>query len=283
MEFAQGKTIQIYLPDGNPRSIKIAEITSRTIQAIQIPRSKLATAFSREELKNVGIYFLIGNPDDEIKQKIYIGEAEDCSVRLKQQNKSKDFWNTAIIVISKTGFFTKTHIKFLEWHCYQEALSVGRYKIDNSSVPTCPHISEPNKVDLYDNFLSIKIILSTLGYPIFDPIQKPDKKDVLICRGVGVYAEGEFSEEGFIVFSGSQAKKKETNTIGKWISNIRKKLISENILEYDEENGIYLFTQDYIFDSPSGAAGTVLGRSANGWTSWKYNDGKTLSDVNRLS
>ena len=36
-----GKTIQIYLPDGNPRSIKIAEITSRTVQAILIPRANL--------------------------------------------------------------------------------------------------------------------------------------------------------------------------------------------------------------------------------------------------
>ena len=40
-----GKTIQIFLPDGNPRSVKIAEITSRTVQAILIPRSKLDFIF----------------------------------------------------------------------------------------------------------------------------------------------------------------------------------------------------------------------------------------------
>jgi len=28
------KTIQIFLPDGNARSVRIAEITSRTVQAI---------------------------------------------------------------------------------------------------------------------------------------------------------------------------------------------------------------------------------------------------------
>jgi hypothetical protein len=31
-----GTTIQVFLPDGNPRSLKIAEITSRTVQAILI-------------------------------------------------------------------------------------------------------------------------------------------------------------------------------------------------------------------------------------------------------
>jgi hypothetical protein len=55
---ALGKTIQIFLPDGNPRSLKIPEITSRTIQAILIPRAKLDDAAKRQELKNVGVYFL---------------------------------------------------------------------------------------------------------------------------------------------------------------------------------------------------------------------------------
>ena len=50
-----GKTIQIYLPDGNPRGLKIAEITSRTVQAILIPRSKLEQAGQRDEFDNCPI------------------------------------------------------------------------------------------------------------------------------------------------------------------------------------------------------------------------------------
>ena len=50
-----GKTIQIFLPDGNPRSIRIAEITSRIVQAVLIPRSKLEDATQRDELSNVGV------------------------------------------------------------------------------------------------------------------------------------------------------------------------------------------------------------------------------------
>lgn len=38
------KTIQIFLPDGNARSVRIAEVTSRTVQAVQVPRSKLKGA-----------------------------------------------------------------------------------------------------------------------------------------------------------------------------------------------------------------------------------------------
>ena len=279
MELSQGKTIQIYLPDGNPRSLKVAEITSRTIQALLIPRSRLEFAYQRNELNNVGIYFLIGNPDDEIKPLLYVGEAENCAVRLKQHNKAKDFWNTAIVIISKTKYFTKTHIKFLEWYCHEEAKKTGRFKMENASIPSKPYTPEPIQADLLDNFDSMRILISTLGYPIFDPIIKPKKSDVLVCKGVGIHAEGEYTEDGFVVFANSTAKIKETKTIGSWISNLRSKLVAENILK--EEDGVYQFTQDHIFSSPSGAAGTVLGRTTNGWRLWKYKDGKTLSDVVR--
>jgi hypothetical protein len=35
------KTIQIFLPNGNRRGVKIAEFTSRTIQAVLLPRVEL--------------------------------------------------------------------------------------------------------------------------------------------------------------------------------------------------------------------------------------------------
>jgi hypothetical protein len=61
---ALGKTIQIFLPDGNPRGVKIAEFTSRTIQAVLVPRAQLEFASSWEELSNVGLYFLFGDAAD---------------------------------------------------------------------------------------------------------------------------------------------------------------------------------------------------------------------------
>jgi predicted GIY-YIG superfamily endonuclease len=148
-----GKTIQIYLPDGNPRSLKIAEITSRTVSAILIPRSKLDESAKRGELNNVGVYLLFGS--EESKPQVYIGEAENCLSRLKQHNKSKDFWTHAIAFISKTQYFTKTHIKFLEWLCCEVAIKANRYTLENGNSPSKPHVSEPVEADLYDNFDTI--------------------------------------------------------------------------------------------------------------------------------
>lgn len=276
----KGKTIQIFLPDGNPRGVKIADITSRTVQIILIPRSALDDVAKRTEIQNVGIYFLIGTTEDSVKPILYVGEAENCLTRLKQHNKSKEFWNTAIVAISKTQFFTKSHIKYLEWYCHESAQKADRYTLENNQIPSKSYIPEPVEVDLMDNFDTIKILVSTLGYPLFDSISKPrQKKDILICKGKGAEATGEYTDDGFVVFAGSTARKEVTKGAQAWVTTMRAKLTAQGILQ--EKQDRYVFTSNFIFTSPSGAAGIVLGRNANGWISWKYQNGKTLDEVKR--
>jgi len=272
-----GKTIQIYLPDGNPRSLKIAEITSRTVSAILIPRSKLDESAKRGELNNVGVYLLFGS--EESKPQVYIGEAENCLSRLKQHNKSKDFWTHAVAFISKTQYFTKTHIKFLEWLCCEMAIKANRYTLENGNSPSKPHVSEPVEADLYDNFDTIQVLASTLGYPVFDEIKKPKTKEVIVCKGKEAYAEGEYTEDGIIIFAGSKCNLTESKTAGSWIIGMRSDLKESGVLI--EKEGILLFTKDHIFSSPSASAAVVLARRANGWIEWKYKDGKTLDEVKR--
>ncbi len=72
MTKSKGKTIQIFLPDGNPRGLKIADITSRTIQTLLIPRSSLDEVAKRDEIQNVGIYFLIGTTEEGAKPNLCI-------------------------------------------------------------------------------------------------------------------------------------------------------------------------------------------------------------------
>jgi hypothetical protein len=38
-------------------------------------------------------------------------------------------------------------------------------------------------------------------------------------------------------------------------------------------------SQDYTFDSPSAAAGVLLGRNVNGRTEWKDEEGRTLKQI----
>jgi hypothetical protein len=274
------KTIQIFLPDGNPRSLKIAEITSRTVQAVLFPRPKIEEASMRDELSNVGVYLLFG--PDENKPSVYIGEAENVIQRLKQHNKAKDFWTHAIAFVSKTQYFTKTHIKFLEWFCCEKALSANRYTLENGNSPARPHVSESVEADLMDNFETMQILISTLGYPVFDQMKSVVKKSELIyCKGKLAMAEGEYTDDGIVILKGSTCNLEEARTTHPYLLSMRTELIEKNILK--EKDGVLVFQTDHLFNSPSTAASVVLARNSNGWKEWKYSDGKTLDEVKRQS
>ena|SRR5690625_1082083 len=128
----KGRTIQNFLPFGPPRGIKIAEITNRTVQAIYIPRNELDKAGERPEVEGVGVYYLFSQNEEDSKPEVYVGvgEAENCLIRLREHNRSKDFWDTAVVFVTNNSQnqFTKTDIKFLERLSYL----VCQYKLDKS-------------------------------------------------------------------------------------------------------------------------------------------------------
>ena len=51
------QTLQIFLPDGNPRGVRIAEITNRTVKAILFPRNQFDYILTRNEM-SVSTFYL---------------------------------------------------------------------------------------------------------------------------------------------------------------------------------------------------------------------------------
>lgn len=279
---AHPQTIQIFLPDGNPRGIKMAEITNRTIKAILFPRNQFEAILQRPELANVGFYFLFGVADNG-HEMAYIGEAEDCAERLKQHQRNKDFWNYAVVIISQTHAFTKTHVRYLEYMAIKKAGETNRYELDNSAVSNRPHITESMEADAEDCFEIAKVLLSTLGFPLFDSVAREvvasAPVDVYKLKGNGVEAEGSLVDDGFVVFKDSKVKATTVPSCHDYLINLRNELIQSGILVQDGE--AYRFTENYIFSSPSTAGGVILGRSTNGWTKWRNVNGKTLDEMKR--
>ena len=98
--------------------------------------------------------------------------------------------------------------------------------------------------------------------------------------GPDAEGRGYFADQGFLVKAGSIARR-ELAPSGKSVTSVHQRLINEGVLE---EHGKRLrFTRDHLFLSPSGAAAAVLGRTANGWISWKRPNGQTLSEVKRVT
>jgi hypothetical protein len=281
----KGRTIQIFLPFGSPRGIKIAEITNRTVQAIYIPRNELDRVEVRDEIKNVGVYYLFGQGENDSKPEVYIGEAENCFNRLKEHNRSKEFWEMAVVFVTNNAQnqFTKTDVKFLERTSFDIAKDISRYKL-NQTTPQSSFVPEWRTVDLYDIFETIKILLSTLGFPVFESLRKSDRDDyvdIYYIRSKGIEAMGEYNEDGFVVFKNSVMHRGTTKSIHNYLISKRHALVKDKVVI--EQGDHYIFTEDHQFTSPSQAAAVVLGRNANGWMEWKNKDGETLDVVKRKS
>ena len=95
-----GKTIKLFLIDGESNGRLTCELSNWTGKAYKIPRNKIKICSDRDDLKNPGIYLLFGK-DESNKDLIYIGEAESVFKRLNQHLNQKDFWNKTIAFVSK--------------------------------------------------------------------------------------------------------------------------------------------------------------------------------------
>ena len=278
------QTIQIHLPAGDPRGMRVAEITTRIVRVIEVPRSQLADFLQMPEAQQVGVYFLMGELSEAGLPRAYIGQSGNVGTRLVQHNQSKDFWNRALVVISLTNSMTQTHTQFLEWFAIAEATKAGRYSLENGNAGSQPYTPAPLQADCHEIHETAATLLATLGQPLFEPLTNAStakgETELLYCKGSGADGVGEYTTEGFVVLKGSKGRAEEVASIqGTANERLRNQLMTEGIMA--AQGGMLVFTRDYLFSSPSMAAMAVMGRSANGWVEWKATNGKTLDEVKR--
>ena len=280
------KTLQVFLPEGTPTGIQVAELTTRIVQAISVPRTHLKQFNNRPESQYVGTYFLFGGEDDGSKPLAYIGQTEDLKQRLRQHDANKEFWTTAVILVSRTQSFTQAHIKWLEWHSISQAKEANRYQLKNGNQGSEPFVTEAIQADLWEIFETGSLLVQSLGYPLFEPLIPKNgggqQKETWYLSRRGAKATATFTNEGIVVHKGSTCSKDFTPSAkgGPFVKR-RLMMVEEGILKGSDKG--LVFEEDYRFKSPSGAANVVSGAHANGWIEWKNAEGQTLKDVKRSS
>jgi hypothetical protein len=288
-------TIEIKLPNGDPYGIRTAEITDRTVRIIEIPRSHLNDFFNMPEAKHVGIYFLI-HDDGVNKPSMYIGQTSNLINRLREHDNKKCFWDRALVMISLLHRLTITHAYYLEWLSIKRANEANRYTLKNSNAGSCPHTPDSLESACLNLFDTTELLLSTLlGKPVFTSKKEEaiaennqisaEQGEIFYLRSpqYGVEAKGLYSSTNkeLRVLQGSTLRQDCVPSFkGTKTEQQRQELLESGTLTVDQ-NGVYQFTQDYIFKSPSGASDVILGRSSNGWIEWRNEAGKTLDELKR--
>ena len=275
-------TLKLFLPHGDAKRLRVGEVSNGTGKALAAPRTELDDLLLREETESAGIYFLFGADTENGDALAYVGEAEVIRDRLKQ-HKAKDFWNAVVVFVSKDENLTKAHIRYLENRLLQEAKKVGRYRLENSNGSN-PKLPESDREDMEVFLERIQQILPVLGSDLLSPLVGSTKtsnpQEDLLCKNKGAVAKGRRTEGGFVVFKDSTAvltNRPSAQTQHPFVIALRKKLVLDGTLV--QKNGLFAFTKDAEFDSPSAAAAVIHGGGANGLTAWKNATGKTLKEL----
>ena len=277
-------SLRIFVADGDPDGLRIVDKSNWIGKALVFPRALLPQVKARPELTQTGVYLLLGPRPDGEGDMLYVGEGDPIRPRLERHYAEKDFWTRAIgFTTGSAGQLNKAHVQFLESRLMVLARAAKRMPLDNANQPAEPSLSEADRADM-EVFLGHMLgMLPVLGVHAFEQAPKaPAAKagPVLTCKGKGVQATGYEASQGFVVLAGSQAVADTVPSMAlhvRGMYDLRQELIGNGVLGL--QGGLYQFTQDYSFSSPSTAAAVVLGRSANGRIEWKAADGRTLKEL----
>jgi hypothetical protein len=274
-------SLRIFVADGDPDGLRIVEKSNWIGKVLVFPRALLPQVKTRPELLQTGVYLLLGPRPDGEGEMLYVGEGDPIRPRLESHYAQKDFWTRAIGFTTTTaGQLNKAHVQFLEARLIALARAAKRLPLDNANQPAEPSLNEADRADMAVFLAHMLGVLPVLGVHAFEqaaPVPAGKVAPVLSCKGKGVLATGYEATQGFVVKAGSQAVAEAMPSMAQHVRgmfDLRQELIANGVLAL--ESGLYRFTQDYSFSSPSTAAAVVLGRSANGRIEWKDAQGRAL-------
>lgn len=281
-------TIRIFLPDGRPTGIQLAEIMNWTGKALVAQRSELKNLADRPEIREMGVYFLIGKSTDGFDQDvIYVGEGKVWE-RLTQHDNNKDFWTRVICFVSKDKNLTKGHVQYLESLLVRKIQETGREILENTQKTqpgyTCiDTLPESERADMNSFLRHIEMVLPVLGCNVLKPkpqthsssktsgsdtqVTENEESPLFEIHRSGTCAFAKEVNGEFIVLKDSTARKQATPS---WLSyaKFRDQLVEEGKLIDSDNPKFYRFTEDVVFNSPSAVANMVTASHVNGRVAW---------------
>jgi hypothetical protein len=280
-----GRLVRLFLTEGSAHGIVIADIGNWNGKALAAPRGRLPELLRRGEASRTGVYILLG-PDPERVDGLlaYIGEADDIAARMKihLRSEAKDFFDRIVFLVSSDEALTKGHVRYLESRLIKLTQEAGSVALTNDTHPDFQRLPEADRVDM-DIFIEhAAMVLPVLGCDLFrkrsqtmsaptaEPVSGVDSAlPVFAFSTGGASATAREAEDGFVVLSGSTARRTPSETFPAGYRALRDKLTEAGQLVACPSPDLVLFASDVTFTSPSAAASIIAARSASGPLEWK--------------
>ena len=200
---AISKKLEIIYHNGQPDGIRSIRRHLSTMTTYVIPRPLLSEAKKLTGINRPGIYYLISETDDNKIAQIYVGQTRNGVNRLDDHNRSKDFWNKAIMFLADNKTFSLDMISGLEAFAIGKAIEAKRYKVENTVNPKY-EIDEYDLPLIEEVYEEIKFIMATQGYKMENSKTTLNEANTLHTTRNGVQALGVYDGEKFEVLEGSE-------------------------------------------------------------------------------
>ncbi len=257
---------------------EIQQNATETTVTIDIPYKNLYT----DDLKDVAVYVKASIVDIRSIVEPLIGHALNITEAPHSTKMSFTKPNEEYVVRD----LNKALIRYLENRFVEIARQCNRYEVLTKNTYKNTVLKESQVASMEEFVDNVRILINALGYKVLDaytnaipkenPVGDTEKKEDIklylerVIKNVGkIEAQGTITSEGFIVLKGSQISPVDDNTVP---DTIKEQRCTSNIID-----GI--LQEDMLFSSPSGAAMFVVGKSDNGLTRWKDENGRTLKEI----
>ncbi|MGB0960920.1 MAG: GIY-YIG nuclease family protein [Halocynthiibacter sp.] len=287
----KGQSLELYFIDGRPDGMLTAEVFGWTGHVLSAPRLSLKDAISRDEAEFTGVYILLGDENGEAKA--YIGETETLSDRIRTHAKNKDWWERVVMITSTANNLHKAHVKYLEARLVEIAQDARVMPLENGNIPPKPSLTEAATANMEAFLENILMVLPAIRVDMFESGKRKNRTTIAVAPASpeksvaffykrpkhGVEAEAHLIDGKMVVKAGSKARSfwendKKHSTMSE--AKSRHQLIESGVLVTDGKH--LVFTQDYTFNSPSLASGTLMCYATNGRTDWKTAEGLTYAE-----
>ncbi len=283
-------TVYTKLLDQTLEGARVIDMGSaKTCQCFVLPRDGVADVAKKyPTLKQYAFYILLGN-DKVGKPMAYVGQTNDFTNRVVDHKQKKDFWNTALVFVSKANEIFASEVLYLEYLGWRKATDAKNYIIENTKEILEPSVSPDQKNDMEIFFDEIQFLTRFYGCGVFE---SPKLDNVAQTKGEefylrmpkkGIDATVEYypDTQTFILKKGSLIAANLGPSGSPAAKKFRDHLKQDNSLWRANGDTILILCDQDITSArrmPSGPADIITGTSMQGTTVFVDKNGKTFGE-----
>ena len=153
-------TVYTKLLDKTLEGARIIDMGStKTCQCYVLPYEEVAKV-GKDYLTNKYAFYILLGIDEFGRPMAYIGQTNDFTVRVNDHKQKKNWWNTALVFVSKADEIFASEVMYLEYLGWKMATNANNYIIANTKPIKEPGLSEDKKNDM-ELFFMKRLVINT--------------------------------------------------------------------------------------------------------------------------